>query len=203
MKIKNLLCSLVCLCMLSGCSGEPQQETESNKPENIMTSSVGEHTESSEVISDETTSTTLESNTIEPSSNSSESNLEIIAKPGDVLYDKDGITVSLTGLQEDSNNKLVVLMAENKTDFKATVALWYTSVNDYMFEDFQSTMDNTISPHKKGKVIIELDKNNLLKEGLNNIKTVSGDLSIIFRGADPETLSGDKYIEVPVVMNFQ
>lgn len=31
MKIKSILCGLVCLCMLSGCSGQPQQGTESKQ----------------------------------------------------------------------------------------------------------------------------------------------------------------------------
>lgn len=39
MKIKSILCGLVCLCMLSGCSSQPQQEAESSKSENTITSS--------------------------------------------------------------------------------------------------------------------------------------------------------------------
>lgn len=39
MKIKSLLCGLVCLCLLSGCNGQPKQGTESSKEENITTSS--------------------------------------------------------------------------------------------------------------------------------------------------------------------
>lgn len=40
MKIENLFCGFVCLCLLSGCSGQLQQGTESDKPENITTSRI-------------------------------------------------------------------------------------------------------------------------------------------------------------------
>ena len=36
MKIKNVLCAVLCLCLLSGCSGQPQQGTESGKPESAV-----------------------------------------------------------------------------------------------------------------------------------------------------------------------
>lgn len=53
MKIKSIFCGLVCLCLLSGCSGQPQQKTESSKSENITVSSNQSQSVSTPAVAEE------------------------------------------------------------------------------------------------------------------------------------------------------
>ncbi|MFR8010290.1 MAG: hypothetical protein ACLU8W_00810 [Clostridia bacterium] len=202
MKVKIILCGgLACLCFLSGCGGRTEERESSDliDGENF---SVDEQPQTSETMLTETQTVTIEETRTELIEESSIASLGAKAKPGDVFYDVDGIKVSLVGLQEDEYNKYIVWQAENNTDYKAQIGLWYASVNDYMFEVFQSGMDNTVSPHKKGKVVIELDKQKLEEEGLLDIETVSGELSIILEGASSDPVFTDEYIKTPIEMSF-
>ena len=53
MKVKSVLCGLVCLCLFSGCGSQPQQMVESSGQETINSSQAETTTTTSTTIVDE------------------------------------------------------------------------------------------------------------------------------------------------------
>jgi hypothetical protein len=103
-----------------------------------------------------------------------------------VLWEVDGVTVTATGISEDSfYGTEVDLLVENNSDKDIGIGTDAVIVNDYMIDDLTSV---TVSAGKKANDSITLFSSELEAAGIENI----GKIEVYFHTFDPDTYMSDK-----------
>lgn len=177
MKVKSLLCGLVCLCLLSGCSGQPEQGTESSKQENITTSS--SQTETTKTTTAPTTAVEEKHSSPEKaieefcrtySSNDTEACKKIV--PPDFLYYQDLNSNESTNDSWNPNNDKIEIR-----EFKQNIKLekgeemyewymnYYTAIKSTNAEKITFYTTSAIVDWGDGEEIMQIDFFCVLENG--------------------------------------
>ena len=212
MKIKGILCSfLVCLCLLSGCSGQLEPQPSDKSRTTTSTDANDAKTQLTTVtkkISSPTTKATTTKATTTTAITMTEAQDSYIqnnnVQVGDVIFEGAGVKVTLKGIEDDKYDKVVVFNVENNSTKNVHILLVSTAVNDYMIESFASSVDNIVLPGKKGRSTYEFDKEILSETGISIIETVSGVLYVELIDEGSDSIE-DKYnfiAEYNLTMNF-
>ena len=116
------------------------------------------------------TATLSDSGDSEASSDTAESETDAL-----LLYEKDGIKVSYTGLDCNSDKVLIKLLVENDTDTPRLIQTRDTSINGFMVNDIFSC---DIAAGKKSNDYIRVYKEELEKNSITAVHDVEFYLSI-------------------------
>lgn len=92
-----------------------------------------------------------------------------------LLYEKDGIKVSYTGLDSNSDKVMIKLLVENDTDTPRLIQTRDTSINGFMVDDIFSC---DIAAGKKSNDYIRIYKKELEKNSITDVHDVEFYLSI-------------------------
>lgn len=86
-----------------------------------------------------------------------------------LVYDKDGIRISYTGIEENSSRLQVKFLIENNTDKRYCIQQRDFSVNGYMID---ALMSADVAAHKKCNDQIKVYKSNLSDNGIDQIENI-------------------------------